>query len=129
LLPQETFEGQGRKYRRPAAIYAQTPLAADRAAKLLKELGEDAPPGRHLSPRAAGGLLIDKRKERAEHQESVTTLAVKLYEGRFQEVGGKVKNGSVSLIWTDPPWNREWLPQWSTWVDSPSGRWRMAGSS
>ena len=51
LLPQEEFEGKGRKYRRPAAIYAQTPVAADRAAKLLNELGEDAPEGRHhLAP-------------------------------------------------------------------------------
>jgi ParB-like chromosome segregation protein Spo0J len=113
LLPQEVFEGKGRKYRRPAAIYAQTPVAADRAAKLLNELGEDAPPGKHLSARAAGELLLGKRKERADRQEISPPQGVKLFQGRFQDVGKKVGSASLDVIWTDPPWNREWLPQWT----------------
>lgn len=113
LAPQESYEGKGRTYRRPAAIYAQTPVAADRAAKLLHELGEDAPAGRHLSPRAAGELLLDKRKERADQKVIAAPSGVRLYLGRFQDVGSKVASGSLDLIWTDPPWNREWLPQWA----------------
>ena len=112
-MPQEEFEGKGRKYRRPAAIYAQTPVAADRAAKLLHELGEDAPEGRHLSPRAAGELLLDKRKERADQKVIPLPSGVRLYQGRFQDVGTKVASASVDVIWTDPPWNRDWLPQWA----------------
>lgn len=116
LLPQPEFEGKGRKYRRSAAIYAQSPLAADRAAKLLSELGEDAPAGRHLSPRAAGELLLDKRKERADQKVIASPSGVKLYQGRFQDVGGKVKDGSVDGIYVDPPYDSAWVDR-GEWAD------------
>ena len=114
LLPVKEFKGQnGKTYRPPAAIFAHSNVAADRAARLLHELGDDAPAGRHLSPRAAGELLLGRLKERADRREYTPPSGIKLIEGRFQDVGGKVKDGSVDLIWVDPPWNREWLPQWA----------------
>ena len=114
LLPVKEFKGQnGKTYRPPAAIFAHTNVAAGRAAKLLNELGDDAPPGRHISPRAAGELLLGKQKERADRREVAPPHGVKLYEGRFQDVGSKVGSTSVDLIWVDPPWGRDWLPQWS----------------
>jgi len=116
LLPQETYEGKGRKYRRSAAIYAQSPLAADRAAKLLAELGEDAPAGRHLSPRAAGELLLDKRKERADQKVIAAPSGVKLYQGRFQDVEKKLNDDSFDGIFCDPPYDSEWVDR-GEWAD------------
>jgi len=116
LLPQEVFEGKGRKYRRPAAIYAHTDYTADRAAKILHELGDDAPAGRHLSTRAAGGLLLAHRKERADRNEVAPPQGVKLYGGRFQDVGGKVRDGSVDCVFTDPPYDAKWVDR-GEWAD------------
>ena len=66
LLPQEVFEGKGRKYRRPpSSIFATNTNSANKAARLLNELGE-YPSGRTLTSRAAGGLVHQKRRERAD---------------------------------------------------------------
>jgi len=116
LLPQETYDGKGRKYRRPTAIFAQSPIAADRAAKMLSELGDDAPQGKHLSVKAAGALLLDRRKERADQQVIAPTRGVKLYQGRFQEVGVKVNDGSIDGIYVDPPYDSAWVDR-GEWAD------------
>ena len=57
--------------------------------------------------------MLGKRKERADRRESTPPSGIKLIQGRFQDVGGKVKDGSVDLIWTDPPWGKDWLLQWA----------------
>ncbi len=117
LLPQEAYEGNGRDYRRPAAIYAQSPLAADRAAKMLAELGEDAPAGE--APLAQGGWGVAPRQAEGTsgpEGDRRPVQGVKLHQGRFQDVGGKVKDGSMDGIYVDPPYDSAWVDR-GEWAD------------
>jgi hypothetical protein len=115
LLPVDEFKGVNGKTYRPTTIYATTPTTAARAAELLNESGDDAP-GRELSPRTAEKIPLGERRERADGRNVSLPSGVKLLEGRFQDVGRKVKDASVDAIWTDPPYSLEWVEQ-GQWGD------------
>jgi hypothetical protein len=119
-LPGETREGRdGKTYpaRRPTAMFATTSASASKASKLLNDLGDHAP-GRTLSSLTAGILATKVRREEVDHQTIPLKLPprVKLHEGRFQDVGKKIKDGSVDCIFTDPPYSKEWVEQ-DQWAD------------
>ncbi len=121
LFPVVTFtSANGKTFRRSTAMYATTPASAAKASRLLNDLGEHAP-GRTLSPLSAGILATKARREDVDHR----TLPLKppprvrLYEGRFQEVGRKVKVGSVDCIFTDPLYSKEWVER-GEWEDLAS---------
>jgi SAM-dependent methyltransferase len=118
LLPVEEFESvNGKTFRRPTAMYATTSASQAKATKILNDLGDHAP-GRTLSPLMAGILATKVRREEVDHQ----TLPlkppprVKLYEGRFQDVAKKIKDGSVDCIFTDPLYSKEWVER-GEWED------------
>ena len=118
LLPTESHEGRdGKTYtaRRPTTMYATNASSANRSARLLNEIGDDGP-GRTLSPLQAGRLAVKVRRERADASCVKLPTGVKLYEGRFQDVGGKVKPGSVDVVFVDPPYDRAWLDE-GHWAD------------
>jgi hypothetical protein len=96
-------------------MYATTASSASRAARLLDEIGDDGP-GRTMTPLQAGRLSVRVRRERADTSTVRPTAKVKLYEGRFQEAGARIKPGSVGVIFTNPPYDRAWLDD-GQWAD------------
>jgi DNA methylase len=116
LLPVEEYtSANGKTFRRPTSMYATNASSASRSARLLVEIGDDGP-GRTLSPLQAGRLAMRVRRERADASSVRMPAGVRLYEGRFQEVGGKIKSGSVDVLFTDPPYDRAWLDE-GHWAD------------
>jgi site-specific DNA-methyltransferase (adenine-specific) len=107
-------DGKDGKVYRPASIFAHTPAAARRAQGVLLELADDAPEGKHLSPREASTLLNQKRRERADHKVKDGPLPrqVRLYDCDFRRVGKRIEDDSADLVFTDPPFGREFLPLW-----------------
>lgn len=116
LLPVKEFKGQnGKTYRPPTAIFSTTTNSANRAAKMLNELGDDAS-GRTLTSRAASELVLQKKRERADAKEVALPSRVALHHGRFQEVGKRIKDNSVDCIFVDPPYSKEWVDH-GQWAD------------
>jgi 16S rRNA G966 N2-methylase RsmD len=119
LLPtagaREGRDGKHYPDRPPTSMYATTASSTSRAARLLDEIGDDGP-GRTMTPLQAGRLAVRVRRERADASTAAPTAKVKLYEGRFQEAGARIKTGSVGLIFTDPPYHRAWLDD-GQWAD------------
>jgi DNA methylase len=116
LLPTGAREGRDGKHypvRPPTAIYTTTAGGVTRAARVLSDLGDEAP-GRTLSPLRAGMLALQAKRERADEQTVRLTLPgrVRLLEGRFQDEGEKIRSGSVDCVFTDPPYGGDWLDQW-----------------
>jgi site-specific DNA-methyltransferase (adenine-specific) len=105
-------DGRDGKVYRPASIFAHTPAAARKAQEMLLELGDDAPEGQHLSPRAASELIGQKRRERADLSTNGDRLPkqIKLFNCDFREV--RIKDDSADLIFADPPFGSEFLPLW-----------------
>jgi hypothetical protein len=104
----------GKSYRQPASMIVHSPAAARKAQGLLSELGDDAPAGRSLSPREAATLVNIKRRERADTrvEEGLLPREVRIIQSAFQEVGHRIKDESIDLIYTDPPYGQEFLDQW-----------------
>jgi site-specific DNA-methyltransferase (adenine-specific) len=109
-----TREGRNGRTCRPASMYAYSPVAARKAQEILLELGDDAPEGQNLSPRAASELIGQKRRERADTRVNGAPLPrqIKLYHCDFREVGRRIKDGSADLVFTDLPFGQEFLPLW-----------------
>jgi site-specific DNA-methyltransferase (adenine-specific) len=127
LLPtagaREGRDGKHYPDRPPTSMYATTASSMSRAARLLDEIGDDGP-GRTMTPLQAGRLAVRVRRERADASTAAPTTKVKLYEGRFQEVGRKIKPGSVGLVFTDPPYHRAWLDD-GQWAELASLAYRV----
>lgn len=120
LLPTDAREGRdGKTYtaRRPTAMYATTPASAAKASRLLNDLGDHAP-GRTLSPLTAGILATKARREDVDHLTVPLKppSRVRLFEGRFQDVGKKIKGNTVDCIFTDPLYGKDWVEQ-GQWED------------
>lgn len=107
-------DGKNGRTCRPASIFAHTPAAARKAQQIFLELGDDVPEGKHFSPRDASTLVNQKRRERADLKTNGSSLPsqIKLYNCDFREVGKRIKDDSVDLIFTDPPFGQEFLPLW-----------------
>jgi 16S rRNA G966 N2-methylase RsmD len=95
-------------------MYAHSPAAARKAQEILLELGDDAPEGQHLSPRAASELVGQKRRGRADLKTNGEALPkqIKLFNCDFREVGSRIKDDSADLIFADPPFGSEFLALW-----------------
>jgi 16S rRNA G966 N2-methylase RsmD len=123
-LPVDEFtSSNGKTFRRPTSMYATTASSASRAARLLDEIGDDGP-GRTMTPVQAGRLAVRVRRERADACIVRPTTKVKLYEGRFQEAGARIKVGSVGVIFSDPPYSRAWLDD-GQWADLATLAYRV----
>ena len=87
------------------------------------ELGDDVPEGKHLSPRAASGVLNLKRRERADFNVNGSRLPsqIKLFNCDFREVGKRIKDETADLIFIDPPFGVEFLPLWDDLGRLPQG--------
>jgi site-specific DNA-methyltransferase (adenine-specific) len=111
-------DGRDGKVYRPASMIAHTFAAARKAQALLSELGDDVPAGKHLSPRAASELLNQKRRDSADRKVKYGPLPsqVRLYNCDFRQVGKRIKDDSVDLIFTDPPFGQEFLSLWGDLV-------------
>jgi site-specific DNA-methyltransferase (adenine-specific) len=110
----DRFVGKNGKTYRPASIFADSPAAARKAQEILLELGDDAPEGQNLSPRAASEMVNQKRRERADTRVNGAPLPgqIKLYHCDFREIGKRIKDGSADLIYTDLPFGADFLPVW-----------------
>lgn len=115
LRPAKEFLGQNGKTYRPSSIFSTTTNSANKAAKLLNELG-DYTSGRTLTSRAASELVHQKRRERADARVVALPSRVTLHQGRFQSVGSRIRDGSVDIIFTDPLYSKEWVDQ-GQWGD------------
>ena len=116
ILPVDEYTSvNGKTFRRPTSMYATNASSASRSARLLNEIGDDGP-GRTMTPLQAGRLAVKVRRERADASTVKLPARVTLHEGRFQEIGGRIKSGSVNLLFTDPPYDRGWLDE-GQWTD------------
>jgi hypothetical protein len=100
---------------RPTSMIAHSPGGTRKAQETLRELGDDLPTGKHMSPRDASTLLNQKRRERADCRAKDIPLPrdrVQLHEGDFRQVGRQIRDGSADLCFTDPPYGQEFLPRW-----------------
>ncbi len=85
-----------------------------KASEKLSILGNDAPKGqfdmRSLAKKAQSKVYNDLR----EKDGPAPPEPYKLYHSAFQEAlaKGLVQENSAQLIYCDPPWSKEWLPQW-----------------
>jgi site-specific DNA-methyltransferase (adenine-specific) len=108
-------EGKDGKVYQSASMYAHSPATARMAQDLLSELGDDAPKGKHLSPRAASELLSQKRRDCVDPGTNGAPLPrrVKLYNCDFRQAGKRIKDSSADLIYTDPPFGVQFLALWN----------------
>lgn len=97
----------GKRYRYPAAS-AETPHEARESAKLLSDLGGDAPEG-GSSLRKLRRLGSEKQRQAILRGAPVSLPSdFAIHHGDFREVGSRIKTGSVALAVCDPPWLQQY---------------------
>ena len=120
ILHLPTRNGQdGKEY--PVAakptVYAASSSEGRRAKSLLDRLGDDAPP-RPASIRVLHKLLNRKEREALKScPEAHLPAHIKIECCDFRDLA--VTNGSVDLIFTDPPWDKEGrrlIPDFAEWA-------------
>ena len=102
-------------------IAARTLGISERRLRLARELARAAP---DLAARVeAGGLALRAARGWLERRAALAELATapaavlpmggtELWEGDAFELAGRLPEGSVDLVMTDPPWGAEWLQFW-----------------
>ena len=110
------LRGQDGKKRKRRRILTNTENETDKATDLVSQLpdGEAIIPIK-LAKKYARRLKLQKRRdEAAANAPPWSDDNIKLYHCRFQEMGklAGIEPGSIRLILTDPPYGKDWLPQW-----------------
>lgn len=117
VVPATVTGSDGKHY--PAKrrdVVTDTPRATDRALDLLA--GGAEPPksittAADLAQASRRQAAAEREQEVKEHAaEFIPSDLLSLYHGRFQDVCAGMEPESVGLIYTDPPYGKEWLSLW-----------------
>ena len=60
-----------------------------------------------------GWLGEAKQNELRENAINYKPGSTTILHGMFQDEGAKISDSSIDMVITDPPFNKEWLPQWN----------------
>jgi len=108
-------DGKDRPAKRPSVV-VDTPKQAARALELLDGGAEPAKPMAtvaDLSQAARRQAAAEREEEvKANAGQFTPTELLQLHHGDFQTVTADMPPESVDLIFTDPPYGREWLSLW-----------------
>jgi len=108
-------DGKDRPAKRPSVV-VHTPKQAARALELLDGGAEPAKPMAtvaDLSQAARRQAAAEREEEvKANAGQFTPTELLQLHHGDFQTVTADMPPESVDLIFTDPPYGREWLSLW-----------------
>jgi len=101
------------KREKPVAMFANTPRDEERAKQAAQHL-DDAPTDKILTTNRAARIARENvAQERAQQATGdVITGTARIILGDFRERGIEIADGSVDLIFTDPPYPEESLPLW-----------------
>jgi|GEM_PF-1601391 len=97
-------------YKKFTKVRAKTRKAADKAAAILRTLG-DAAPKRELEMRSLKRFLRDAEKSRKKVQPPLPCEDIKIEHGDFRSLD--LEPASVDLIYTDPLYGKQHLPLYS----------------
>jgi site-specific DNA-methyltransferase (adenine-specific) len=105
----------GKRYKLPKKIpqiLTQTDKDARKAQRVLAELGTDAPNKPMELRIAEKNLKRVKRKRAAAKKIAIPKLsdAIKIFHCDFRNL--KIEDGSIDLLFTDPPYAKMFLPLW-----------------
>jgi len=108
-------DGKDRPAKRPSVV-VDTPKQQARALELLDGGAEPAKPMAtvaDLSQAARRQAAAEREEEvKANAGQFIPTELLQLHHGDFQTVTADMPSESVDLIFTDPPYGREWLSLW-----------------
>lgn len=113
-------DGKKRKPRKPKpkttpGIVATTTRSREQALDGLQGLNTEGLPDKMMTTRQFSRKARELEKEQAREDdppEPVNTPTLQLYLGDFRESLSEISPGSVSLIFTDPPYAQEFLHLW-----------------
>jgi len=105
-------DGKSRPARRPAVVVANK-REQDRVIEALKK--KPSLPGKMLTTSRAVRLGREAEAERRaeEARQDMAVGEARLLLGDMRERGAEVSDGSVDLIFTDPPYGADFLPLWA----------------
>lgn len=104
------------KPRKPKTVFSKNSRELEKAQEVLAELPADQLPDNLIDTKRLARLGREHKAElraQVDIEKDVTIGQAKLLHGDFRELGQNLKAGSVDLIFTDPPYPREFLPLWS----------------
>jgi site-specific DNA-methyltransferase (adenine-specific) len=110
------LRGKDGKKRKRTRILANKTKEVEAATELVSQLpdGDAIIPFKAAKKHVRRLKLQRRRDEAAANAPSWDNDNIKLYHCRFQEMGklAGIEPGSIRLILTDPPYGKDWLPQW-----------------
>ena len=114
-LPQVIKGKDGRV--RPAkspVIQAHTLKEVERAITACQTAGAENLPNKSIELKRVEKIAKEftRQKLRQEEIYDFKTGQVELLQGDFREKGQDIQDNSIDLIFTDPPYDQAWLPQW-----------------
>ena len=103
------------KAKRHPSVIARTLKESERAAEAVRLAGVDNLPGKVMDTKRVSRIAREvKSRERAKQEtEDLDVGKAKLIHGEFQDRAGDIADNSIDLIFTDPPYGKEYLPLWS----------------
>lgn len=109
----KSYPAKQKPRNKPVAMFANTPRDEERAKQAAQHL-EDAPTDKVLTTNRAARIARENvAQERAQQATGdVISGTARLILGDFRERGTEIADGSVDLIFTDPPYPEESLPLW-----------------
>ncbi|MFH1605532.1 MAG: DNA methyltransferase [Pseudomonadota bacterium] len=113
--PKKKRNGKPRKPMQRPSVIAKSQREERMAVAALAQMDTETLPDKLIDAKRAARLSReDQAHERAKDAPAeVFAGSVTLLQGDFRERGQEVADNSVDLIFTDPPYPREFLPLWS----------------
>lgn len=117
--PEKVIGKDGKRYppkkvRKKASIFANDQKQQERAMSVAGKI--DDAPDKVLDVRRSERIAREQenKKLREENHYSTSTQMgeIEIKHGAFPDILSDIKDGTVDLICTDPPYSREFLPQW-----------------
>ena len=126
IPPSDQREGLDGRTCRVPTILARSPSELRRATDALRTLGSDAP-DRDMTVRQAERLARNKHHQEMEIEKvrsSGPDDPIQIVHSDFRKL--KLPAGSASLVLTDPPYGKEFLPLWAD-LSACAARWLRPG--
>lgn len=103
------------KKKRKASVIVKSQREQRMAIDALAQMDTDALPNKAIDAKRATRLSREYRAQERAKEAPAEVFAgnVALLQGDFRERGQEIADESVDLIFTDPPYPREFLPLWS----------------
>lgn len=105
-----------KKSRKQVSIFANDKKQQERAISVVDKI--DDAPGKILDIRRSERIAREqenkRRREVKKYSEPVKVGLAEIRHGKFPDILGDIKDDTVDLICTDPPYSREFLPEWQS---------------